>query len=168
MVEYELRDDGIAYLRLGEFSTPTLAQVHAALDEMLAQNPVGLVLDLRGNPGGLLRSAVDISSEFVPSGPILIERFKDGEEQTYDASGEGRAFDIPLVVLVNEGSASRVGDPGRRCAGHGPRRAHRNDDLWQGVGAGPASTERRCDAERHHGALVHAQRPADPRRRVGA
>ena len=106
VVEYELRDDGIAYLRLGEFSTPAVAQVRAALDEMLAQNPVGLVLDLRGNPGGLLRSAVDISSEFVPDGPILIERFKDGEEQVYDASGKGRAFDIPLVVLVNEGSAS--------------------------------------------------------------
>lgn len=106
VVEYELRDDGIAYLRLGEFSTPALAQVRAALDEMLAQKPVGLVLDLRGNPGGLLRSAVDISSEFVPDGPILIERFKDGEEQVYDASGEGRAFDVPLVVLVNEGSAS--------------------------------------------------------------
>ena len=106
VVEYELRDDGIAYLRLGEFSTPALAQVRAALDEMLAQDPAGLVLDLRGNPGGLLRSAVDISSEFVPSGPILIERFKDGEEQTYEASGKGRAFDIPLVVLVNEGSAS--------------------------------------------------------------
>ncbi len=106
VVEYELRDDGIAYLRLGEFSTPAVAQVRAALDEMLAENPTGLVLDLRGNPGGLLRSAVDISSEFVPSGPILIERFKDGEEQTYDASGKGRAFDIPLVVLVNEGSAS--------------------------------------------------------------
>ena len=73
---------------------------------MLAQNPTGLVLDLRGNPGGLLRSAVDISSEFVPDGPILIERFKDGKEQVYDATGKGQAFDIPLVVLVNEGSAS--------------------------------------------------------------
>lgn len=106
VVEYELRDDGIAYLRLGEFSTPALAQVRAALDEMLAQNPAGLVLDLRGNPGGLLSSAVDISSEFVAEGPILIERFKDGEEKIYDASGRGRALDIPLVVLVNEGSAS--------------------------------------------------------------
>lgn len=106
VVEYELRDDGIAYLRLGEFSSPAEVQVHAALKEMLAQNPTGLVLDLRGNPGGLLRSAVDISSEFVPEGPILIERFKDGEEQVYEATGKGSAFDIPLVVLVNEGSAS--------------------------------------------------------------
>lgn len=106
VVEYELRDDGIAYLRLGEFSSPAEVQVQAALKEMLAQNPTGLVLDLRGNPGGLLRSAVDISSEFVPEGPILIERFKDGKEQVYDATGKGQAFDIPLVVLVNEGSAS--------------------------------------------------------------
>ncbi|MCB0255227.1 MAG: hypothetical protein KDI55_16005 [Anaerolineae bacterium] len=49
---------------------------------------------------------MDISSEFVPEGPILIERFKDGEEQVYEATGKGSAFDIPLVVLVNEGSAS--------------------------------------------------------------
>lgn len=106
VVEHELREDGIAYLRLGEFSTLALDQVRAALDEMLAQNPTGLVLDLRGNPGGLLSSAVDISSEFIPSGPILVERFKDGDEQVYEASGKGRALEIPLVVLVNEGSAS--------------------------------------------------------------
>ena len=106
VVEHKILDNGLAYLRLGEFSAPSTEQVRIALDEMLATNPRGLILDLRGNPGGFLRTAVDISSEFVPDGPILIERFKDGNEEIYEASGKGRALAIPLVVLVNEGSAS--------------------------------------------------------------
>jgi carboxyl-terminal processing protease len=106
VVEYEMLDNNIAYLRLGEFSSPATAQMREALEELLEDEPVGLVLDLRGNPGGLLRTAVDVSSEFIEDGIILIERFKDGDEDVYEASGRGRATDIPLVVLVNEGSAS--------------------------------------------------------------
>ncbi|MEA3338053.1 MAG: S41 family peptidase [Chloroflexota bacterium] len=105
-VEYEMLDNNIAYIRLGEFSTPSTRQLRDALDELQEQEPVGLILDLRGNPGGFLRTAVDISSEFIEDGPILVERFSDGEEQVYEASGNGRALDIPLVVLVNEASAS--------------------------------------------------------------
>jgi carboxyl-terminal processing protease len=106
VVEYRLLDNGLAYLRLGEFSATSTEQVTAALDELLVSNPRGLILDLRGNPGGFLNVAVDISSEFVPEGPILIERFKDKDEEVYEASGEGRALTVPLAVLVNEGSAS--------------------------------------------------------------
>lgn len=106
VVEYELLDNDIAYLRLGEFSAPATRQLRDALEELQDQGAQGLILDLRGNPGGFLRTAVDISSEFIREGPILVERFKDGEEQIYEASGRGKALDIPVVVLVNEGSAS--------------------------------------------------------------
>ena len=168
VVEYELRDDGIAYLRLGEFSTPAVAQVRAALEEMLAQNPAGLVLDLRGNPGGLLRRRGGYLQRVRAGGTdpdralqgwrgADLRRLRQGARAGHTAGGAGQRR-----------QRQRVGDPGRRGAGHGPRRADGNDDLWQGVGAGPASTERRRDAERHHGALVHAQRPADPRRGTGA
>jgi carboxyl-terminal processing protease len=61
---------------------------------------------LRGNPGGLLDAAVAIASYFVPDGPILIERFKDGEEQVYARTGPYLLADLPLVVLVDGGSAS--------------------------------------------------------------
>jgi carboxyl-terminal processing protease len=105
-VDFELRDDGIAYLRLGEFSAPAAREVQEALDSLLAEEPIGLVLDLRGNPGGFLRTAVDITSQFVGEGPIVVERFKDGSEEVFEASRGGSALDIPLVVLVNEGSAS--------------------------------------------------------------
>lgn len=105
-VEYTLRDDGLAYLKLNEFSEPAAEEVDAALKDLLAQNPTGLILDLRGNPGGYLNTAVNITSQFVPEGPAVIERFKDGSEKTFDTTGDGQAFTIPLVVLVNEGSAS--------------------------------------------------------------
>jgi carboxyl-terminal processing protease len=61
---------------------------------------------LRGNPGGLLDAAVAIASEFLDGSVILIERFGDGTEQVYRAKQGGLATDIPLVVLVNAGSAS--------------------------------------------------------------
>ncbi|MER2600244.1 MAG: S41 family peptidase [Caldilineales bacterium] len=105
-VEYRMLDNNIAYLRLGEFSAPSSEQVQSALDSLLAENPKGLVLDLRGNPGGFLRSAVDITSEFISEGPVVIERFKNGDEQVFETKPGGRALQIPLVVLVNEGSAS--------------------------------------------------------------
>ncbi|HRI57573.1 MAG TPA: S41 family peptidase, partial [Anaerolineae bacterium] len=105
-VEYRMLDDGVAYLRLGEFSAPATEQMRAALESLQAENPVGLVLDLRGNPGGFLRTAVEITSEFIDEGPVVIERFKDGREDVFKAEPGGSALTIPLVVLVDEGSAS--------------------------------------------------------------
>jgi len=66
----------------------------------------GLIFDLRGNRGGYLAVAVEVTSEFVGEGPILIERFKDGQERRYPVERGGRALDVPLVVLVDGGSAS--------------------------------------------------------------
>lgn len=105
-VEYRMLEDDVAYLRLGEFSAPATEQLREALDDLQAQNPVGLVLDLRGNPGGFLRTAVEITSEFIDEGPVVIERFKDGREDVFEAEPGGSALTIPLVVLVDEGSAS--------------------------------------------------------------
>ncbi len=106
VIEYKMRDDGIAYLKLSEFNSRAPDLVRQALRELLRQKPKGLILDLRGNPGGLLDSAVEIGSQFVGEGDILIERFKDGRERAYPARRGGLATEIPLVVLVNDGSAS--------------------------------------------------------------
>jgi carboxyl-terminal processing protease len=105
-VRGEMLDEGIAYLRLSRFANNTTDELTALLEELFAQEPRGLILDLRRNPGGGLDSAVNVADEFLPAGPILIERFGDGRERLFEATDDGLAEEIPLVVLVDEGSAS--------------------------------------------------------------
>jgi len=64
------------------------------------------VLDLRGNPGGLLTTAIDVASAFVKDGTILIEDFGEGNEQIFEANGSYIGVSVPLVVLVDDNSAS--------------------------------------------------------------
>jgi len=105
-VESEVLDDGVAYVRLSSFGDNTVGDLRAALDARLAENPVGVILDLRGNGGGYLASAIDVASEFIGEGVILTERFGDARQEVYSADGDGLALDIPLVVLIDGGSAS--------------------------------------------------------------
>lgn len=105
-VESRLLDEGVGYIRLSTFGDDTVGELRSALRELLAEDPTGLILDLRGNGGGYLRAAVDVSSEFIAEGVILSERFGDGREEPYYADGDGLALEIPLVVLINGGSAS--------------------------------------------------------------
>jgi carboxyl-terminal processing protease len=72
---------------------------------LLDQGPVGLILDLRNNPGGFLGQAVSVADEFLPAGVVLIERGNNWEE-ILESTDEGMAEEIPLVVLINSGSAS--------------------------------------------------------------
>jgi carboxyl-terminal processing protease len=102
----EMREDGIAYIDINFFGDRTTTELRAKLDELLAQNPKGIILDLRFNPGGYLVTSVEVLSEFIDEGVVLIEQYGNGTRDTYNALGNGRATDIPLVVLVNEGSAS--------------------------------------------------------------
>jgi carboxyl-terminal processing protease len=97
----------VAYLHLNDFHGRATTQATRALRSLLDQDPVGLILDLRNNPGGLLDTAVDVSSLFLePDQVILIELRKGEEKKTYRAKGRPLAPDIPLVVLINGGSAS--------------------------------------------------------------
>lgn len=99
-------DNGIVYLQLAEFSAPSAKAVDDALQNLLKTNPKGLILDLRGNPGGFLQSAIEVGSEFVGSGVLLSEQDKDGNKRPHPALPGGRATKIPLVVLVDKGTAS--------------------------------------------------------------
>lgn len=105
-VEYEMLENDIAYLRLYDFGSQAAPDIRDALLELEQEKPVGLVLDLRGNTGGYLAAAIDVASEFLDDEIVLVERFGDGTEQTYLADSGGLATDIPLVVLINAGSAS--------------------------------------------------------------
>jgi carboxyl-terminal processing protease len=105
-VESEMLDGNIAYIKLYNFGGNSTEQVISSLEELLAQNPDGLIFDLRNNPGGDRDIAVEITSQFVPEGVIMYQEYGDGTSDTLEAIPGGLATDIPLVVLINEGSAS--------------------------------------------------------------
>jgi carboxyl-terminal processing protease len=101
-----LANGRVAHVALSEFSSVAPDRLSEAIRDALAKKPTGLILDLRGNPGGLLDAAVEIGSYFVEKGPIVVERSKDGKERVYDRRGPYLLGDTPLVVLVDAGSAS--------------------------------------------------------------
>ncbi|MBI3443232.1 S41 family peptidase [Candidatus Woesebacteria bacterium] len=99
-------NESIAVVELVKFSADTQGEWDKIVSEMLNSQVTALVLDLRNNPGGFLQGAVDIASEFIKSGVIVIEENAKGEKTELKVSKAGRLVNIPLVVLVNEGSAS--------------------------------------------------------------
>jgi carboxyl-terminal processing protease len=105
-VTSEMLDDQIAYVRLVNFGDKTHDDLREQIKELLKQKPVGLILDLRNNGGGFLESAIEITSEFVKQSPIMYQEYGNGERITYDSRPFGIATEIPLVVLINGGSAS--------------------------------------------------------------
>jgi carboxyl-terminal processing protease len=106
-VTFEMLDGGVAYLQLITFSETAYRDLTEALDELLLEDPVGIVLDLRGNGGGYLHIAVNITSEFIEDGVLLYEEYGNGTRDIHEArTSVGLATEIPLVVLINGGSAS--------------------------------------------------------------
>jgi carboxyl-terminal processing protease len=97
----------IAYLRLNEFGATAPNETAAALRELLAQKPTGLILDLRSNPGGYLPVSIDVASQFLKADlPVLIVKDKKGNADVSRSKRGGLATEIPLVVLIDAGSAS--------------------------------------------------------------
>lgn len=102
----KMLDNGIAYVDINTFGENTTKELRATLDTLMAENPKGIIIDLRNNGGGYLSTAVEVSSEFIDSGVVLYEKYGDGTRDEYKALGNGRATKVPIVVLINEGSAS--------------------------------------------------------------
>lgn len=102
------RANRIGYLRLSQFTNKTTQEMRGAVDQMTAGGLRALILDLRGNPGGLLSEAVGVSSLFVSSGVVVTQEDNQGHERERQtaAGGQARLGDLPVVVLVNGGSAS--------------------------------------------------------------
>lgn len=106
-VESKKLNDSIGYLKLREFNSNAYDQLQAALAALEVNNLEGLVLDLRGNPGGFLTSAIDVASMFLKEGNVVIEDFGGGEQERLDVNPERYiGVSVPLVVLVDENSAS--------------------------------------------------------------
>ncbi len=101
-------DEKIGYVRLAQFVGGSAEQVTEAIDELEDQGATKLIFDLRSNPGGLLSEAVNVSSIFVENGEVVVrEKLRGEEEKVFKAKrGYQGATDIPLVILVNGGSAS--------------------------------------------------------------
>lgn len=106
VVQSKMLDDGIAYVTLTEFDASATKKLEWALKELLAQKPRALIFDLRGNPGGWLDQAIKVSDLFLDKGLVAIERDSGGGEQKFYSYDGDLGEDIPMVVLVNRGSAS--------------------------------------------------------------
>ncbi len=105
-VETKMLDNKIAYVSLYEFGEKTPQQLREALTSLMKQDPKGIILDVRNNGGGLLTTAIEIASEFIGDGTVMFEKYGNGQQETFTAKKGGLATKIPLVVLINQYSAS--------------------------------------------------------------
>ncbi len=108
-VQYRMLDNTtIGYIQVSMMSSDTSKEFEAALNALKKNNPTGLILDLRGNPGGVFPDPVlSIAGEFLPPNTTVVyEHYRDGSDKSYDASGNQLGGSTPLAVLVNGGTAS--------------------------------------------------------------
>ncbi len=103
-VKSRMLNDDMGYLRISAFDLQTSDDFDAHLDEVLKQNPKGLVIDLRNNPGGSLREVVEISDRLLGKQMIVYTKNRVGKQ--HDFTSDARRVDLPMVVLINGGSAS--------------------------------------------------------------
>jgi carboxyl-terminal processing protease len=96
----------VAYIRLNAFNENAGQLVREAMRAALQRDPQGLVFDLRGNSGGLLREAVKVASVFLEDQVVLHERLNGERSETYRTVGDAVTTDLPMVVLVDEATAS--------------------------------------------------------------
>jgi carboxyl-terminal processing protease len=94
----------IAYILLTQFTEKTPGEMESNIAKLKKQGMRGVILDLRNNPGGELMSAVKVSGYFVPAGPVVYIDYKGGRQEEHPADGNN--LNLPLAVLINEGSAS--------------------------------------------------------------
>jgi carboxyl-terminal processing protease len=106
-VRARMLDDNVGYLRISSFSASTGTEMAGAVRSLVDQEARGIIVDLRNNPGGYLSAAVEATSQFVdPGSVVLYQQSGNGDRRTYRSEGGGIATQVPVVVLVNKGSAS--------------------------------------------------------------
>lgn len=106
-VMWRMLPDQIALIKLNAFNDNAGDDLKAALEAAQAQGARAIMLDLRNNPGGLLDEAVNVTSQFLPEGtPVLLEANREGKREATETKSGGVALQIPLVVLVNQNTAS--------------------------------------------------------------
>jgi len=105
-VKSKVLEDNIGYIKLSQFQEQTADDLAAALKQLNDSKVTSLILDLRNDPGGLLNSAIDVTSQFLPKGKLVVyTKTRSGEKSEFATSGEN-PFTPPMIILVNQGSAS--------------------------------------------------------------
>jgi len=106
-VKSRMIDDSIGYVKLLQFQQKTSTELAKALKDLDEEKIDSLILDLRNNPGGLLNSSVNVTSQFLPSGKLVVSiKGREGDETVFNTSGKKKHYKYNMIVLVNEGSAS--------------------------------------------------------------
>ena len=106
-IKSKLLDNSIGYIKVTQFQEQTADDLSKALGDLEKENMNSLILDMRNNPGGLLNSAVDVTSFFLPADKLIVYiKDRDGKKIEYNSSGGETDVEFPMIVLVNEGSAS--------------------------------------------------------------
>jgi len=106
-VDWEIKENKIAYFSLHNFYENAPFLFYRAVIDTIFSNPKGIILDLRNNPGGYLEAAVNIAGWFLDANDLVVsEEFRSGSKEEFKASGNGYLKDLPIVILINEGSAS--------------------------------------------------------------
>lgn len=104
-VEFTDKGNGVGLLKLSRFADNTNTEWSAAVDQAVSAGSKAIILDLRDNPGGYLQSSVFVASEFISSG-VIVKQDTAGKVRDFSVSRTGRLLDIPIIVLINKGSAS--------------------------------------------------------------
>jgi len=140
--------DRVGYVRVNSFAEDTVDELQRALDWLTRHKMRGLILDLRNDPGGLLKAATDVCDLFIDSGVIVTIRPRDGQiAETHRATGNARYTDFPMVALVNQYSASASEIVAACLQDHG-RATIVGQRTW-----GKGTVQEVLDLEDHQGAL---------------
>ncbi|MFW6022262.1 MAG: S41 family peptidase [Halanaerobiaceae bacterium] len=105
-VEWEMKNEKIGYINISQFVENVGQKVNKAVKELENQGAEALILDLRSNPGGLLNEAINVSSNFIEKGTVVSVKYKVGKDDVYKIEPDLYSTDLPLLVLINQGSAS--------------------------------------------------------------
>ncbi|MFB6226109.1 MAG: S41 family peptidase [Candidatus Paceibacteria bacterium] len=105
-VNFSMKEDNIAYLQIRYFNQNTWDQFNQAVIQIQEKSPRGIILDMRNNPGGFLKTSIDVASEWIREGTIVSQGKNGDINKRFKTNGSHRLVGIPTVVLVNKGTAS--------------------------------------------------------------